>query len=351
VARLIRHDRRRATRRLVRAAVLGVVCICLARVAISPARAQSESSGLPSDSGDAAECPSTALGTDRAPKQLTLLGVSCFRNGQYARAYSFYSRAYELQRSDLLRAAMGRSLHELGLYGPARAYYRSFLDGRSTDESTRKIERRLEQLSRDIESDGVTARLTSFPTGAEVHLEVPNGDWVEIGRTPAEVSLASGTYRFKFDRPGARRTTRTATLEDPSTPVEVDAELYPVDSEFDVQGRKLKRAGIYTMLASIPVLTTGGILFGLSADKFAEAEDFTFDADFVPAEQNRILETAHDFRQWGIGVTAVGTGALITGAVLFFRGRALEVEASSGESSTRVQPVLSPRTVGIRGRF
>jgi hypothetical protein len=108
---------------------------------------------------------------------------------------------------------------------------------------------------------------------------------------------------------------------------------------------------MYTVLASVPVLTAGGVLFGLSADKFAEAEDYTFDADSVPAEQNRMVRQGHIYQQWALGVSATGFAALVTGGILFFRGQAIESRSAEQRESLSLRPAISPGFVGFQSRF
>lgn len=331
------------------ALVAPIVVACLT-LGTAPAAAE-EGDRLLGEEGTERTCPDNSVDANGDAKRLTLLGVSCFKSGRYAQAYTFYYRAYQHDESDLLRAAMGRSLHELGIYGPARSYYEAFLEGKRGRESAEKIEDRLDQLRDDIDANGATARLTSFPSGARVHLELDNGEWVEIGRTPTEAPLEQGTYTFKYERPGYSPRTVSTSVQSASSPTTVDAELYHLESEFDARGHRVKKAGMYTILASLPVLTGGGVLFGLSADKFAEAEDYTFDADYVPAEQNRMVEQAHVYQQWAIGVSAAGGAALLTGGILFFRGQAIESRSAAERESASLRPVVSPRFVGIRARF
>jgi hypothetical protein len=174
---------------------------------------------------------------------------------------------------------------------------------------------------------------------------------VEIGRTPTEAPVEKGTYTFRYERRGYAPRSVSASVQPGSEPTSVDAELYHVESEFDVRGYRLKRTGMYTVLASVPVLTAGGVLFGLSADKFAEAEDYTFDADYVPAEQNRMVRQGHIYQQWALGVSATGFAALVTGGILFFRGQAIESRSAEQRESLSLRPAISPGFVGFQSRF
>ncbi|MFB6351194.1 MAG: tol-pal system YbgF family protein, partial [Bradymonadaceae bacterium] len=142
------------------------------------ASGNTDDEGLVSDDTSDEQCPKNLPPEEASDaKQLTLLGVSCFKVEQFAQAYTYYHRAYQIEQSDALRAAMGRSLHELGVYELAKFYYEDFLEGQSSDSgSVQKIRNRLGQLNDDIDGKGVRTKLQSLPPNATVHLQISNGD-------------------------------------------------------------------------------------------------------------------------------------------------------------------------------
>lgn len=331
---------------------------------LSPAiGAESPDRHLPDQDQADDECPTHLSPTEaRDARELTMQGIACFKQEEFAQAYTFYFRAYQKQESDTLRAAMGRSLHELGLYTLAESYYESFLEGADPKaDSTRKIEKRLDQLSDDIDKTAVRTKLRSFPSGATVHVQLDNGEWVEVGGTPTEIRLREGEYRFGFRRDGHQRRRVTRSLADSTTPATVDVDLYPTDSGFDATSRQWKKAGIITGLSAIPVLGAGALFFGLSADQFSEAEDLTRDGVYDPARENQLVANGHRWQRWGIGFTTVGAAAAVTAGVLYWRGMTLAPAASTKDagqsdsddtgSAMRLRPVVSPRSVGLRARF
>jgi hypothetical protein len=348
-----------------RAAVTLSCIAALLALGASPALgADSPDRSLP-DRGETDDQCSTHLSptTDLDARELTLQGIACFKDDQFAQAYTFYFRAYQKKQSDTLRAAMGRSLHELGLYTLAESYYQSFLDGADPEaDSTRKIEKRLDQLADDIDGDAVRTKLRSFPSGATVHVQLDNGQWVEVGATPTDIRLREGEYRFGFRRDGHRRRRVTRTIADASTPATIDVDLYPTASGFDTTSRQWKKAGLITGLSAIPVLGAGAVFFGLSADQFGEAEDITRDGVYDPARENQLVASGHRWQRWGIGFTTVGAAAAVTAGVLYWRGATLapsgtddQSESKSGSSETtralQLRPLVSPRSVGLHARF
>ena len=327
--------------------------------------AESPERGLPDEDEADDECPTHLPPTgDRDARELTMQGISCFKQEEFAQAYTFYFRAYQQKESDTLRAAMGRSLHELGLYSLAESYYESFLEGSDPEaDSTRKIEKRLDQLADDIDEHAVRTKLRSFPSAATVHVKLDNGEWVEVGGTPTEVRLREGEYHFGFRRDGHQRRRVARSLADSSAPATIDVDLYPTGSEFDATSRQWKKAGIITGLSAIPVLGAGAVFFGLSADQFSEAEDLTRDGVYDPARENQLVANGHRWQRWGIGFTTVGAAAAVTAGVLYWRGMSLQPSTDGGGSSgsgseqtggtqaLQLRPVVSPRSVGLRARF
>lgn len=325
---------------------------------------------------DSPDCPEHVPPERRGnAKKLTLLGVQCFKSGDYARAYTYYSRAFGESESDLLVAAMGRSLHELGLFHLSRDYYRQFLERKEKGEGTAKIEKRLDQLEEDVASSGRRVEIGSYPSGVPVETELENGEWVRIAETPATVELREGRYRLSFDLPKYRRQIRELEVESGDSPQTVDVALVHERSAFDATGRRLKRWGLISGLGSLPLLGTGAVFFGLMNAKFSAASDYEPGVDGAPAGKNQLMAQGYNFQRWGIGFLTAGGVSAAAGAVLFLRGRALESAApnddgpgndasgndGSGESGTAsargaertvaLEPILGLGVVGLRGRF
>lgn len=402
--RLVRNNRRRpAPRRCVAVLALALLALApLSRVAAQPGEPGDDrrptepagdseaAAGEQAAGGEAIEtsteddpptCVDFVKPEDRQePKRLTLLGVRCFRAGDYARAYTLYSRAYDISRSALLQAALGRSLHELGVFHAARGYYQTFLEAEDTSSAgATKIRGRLDQLDEDAAANGTALDVTSYPAGATVHLELPNGDWMEAGRTPARMTLRAGDWKLKFTHPDHRTATRDITLSadnaaagsDPEDTAnaanatrKIQVELVSLRSEFDISARKWKRAGLITGLSSIPVLAGAGVFFGLTADNFAEADDYIQDLqvaskpeDYEPAAA--ALDRGHRNQRIAIGLAGAGGAALITGAILWIRGKAMEDGGNTAETTAdtekdgkaTVRPLLGPARAGVRVRW
>jgi tetratricopeptide (TPR) repeat protein len=282
-----------------------------------------------------ANCPGT-LSPDEPQdvRTLTSYGVACFESGDYARAYVLYRQAYEKSESPLLLAALGRSLHEVGLYSLARRHYERFLRkvGEGESEAVQKIRRRLQQLDSADEATTSELKLGSTPGGADAYIQLENGAWVPLGRTPLQVEVRPGAWTLRLDKEGYIRQERPLTLQAGTTRRE-QISLISVTSEFRRRGRAIKRAGLFTTLASLPMYATAGTLWGLSESESAP-------------------NSAQRRRGVAIGLTSAGTAALASGLILWFRGNALaHTSDSTTESSTRslrIRPQLSPANAGVQ---
>lgn len=329
----------------------------------------SESEGEQQDE-TSADCPGHVPPDRRGnAKKLTLLGVQCFKTGQHARAYTYYRRAFDESESDLLVAAMGRSLHELGLFHLSRDYYRQFLSGKEKGEGTEKIEKRLDQLEEDVASTGRRVELHSYPSGVRIQTELANGEWVVIGETPATVELREGTHRLAFDRPNYHRETRELEVESGDSPQTVDVGLVHERSVFDATANQWKRWGLITGLGSLPALGVGSLFLGLMNSKFRAASNYEPGIDGAPASKNILMAQGYRHQRWGIAFLTLGGVAAITGAGLFLRGKSLEPSSSDdgaeGDESDQasdtdargasrrvaLQPLIGPGIVGLKGRF
>jgi tetratricopeptide (TPR) repeat protein len=290
-----------------------------------------------------ANCPGT-LSPDEPQdvRTLTSYGVACFQAGDYARAYVLYRQAYDESESPLLLAALGRSLHEVGLYSIARRHYERFLRkaGEGESEAVQKIRRRLQQL--DSADDATTSelKLGSTPGGADAYIQLDNGAWVPLGRTPLQVEVRPGRWTLRLDKEGYIRQERPVTLK-AGTVRREQISLISVTSEFRRRGRAIKRAGLFTTLASLPMYATAGLFWGL-------AEGDTNQTPVPLVDQER----AQRRRGVAIGLTSAGSAALASGLILWFRGNALARSSdSTTESSTRslrIRPHLSPANAGVQ---
>jgi hypothetical protein len=339
-----------------------------------PAPAGNPGNASSSDDATAdANCPEKAtIPGQTSPDQYTLMGVACFKAKQYALAYTYYRRAYDETPSPLLTAAIGRSLHKLGIYHLAKHYYRRFLEtdaarNRETAASADKIRQRLSQLQRDIRTHGRKVRLTSVPADARVSIPLSNGDWIPVGRTPATLMLAPGKYRFAFEHPDFRGRIRSLDLQQGDHADRLHTTLFHREAAFQTSGATWRRRGFITSLASIPLIATSGMLFGLSQSTYSSAENLSLDDPATVDKRDQMLLSATRMRGWGIGTAALGVSTLGVGLAMFVHGKNLAPapaynlsQQSPGGSpasdpspdatspGTALIPIFSPRGAGIR---
>ncbi len=270
-----------------------------------------------------------------------------------------------------MTAALGRSLHKLGFYHAARRKYETFLENTESDsEGARKIQRRLEQLDKDVAEKGAEVRVESFPSRARILIELDNGDWAEVGRTPFTGVFEESEYRVAIEKPRYRREMQTLQFDSSApNPRTLQLELVSERSELDMSALRWKRYGLITGGASLAVLGVSGVFFGFTWAKFDETDDYVREADYVPATRNRLVEKAHRFQRTAFILAAVGGTGLATGIGLYVRGLTLQPDASSsqtnggapsrGEATSsnaagfepEVQPVVNPRYFGIRASW
>jgi len=291
-------------------------------------------------------------------RALTMHGVSCFEAGDYERALHFYLRAYEQSPEPLLRGAIGRSLHELGIYGPARRFYLDYLDSPASDSSSaRRIQERVDQLEDSIQDEAGTLEVRSDPAGAHAHLVMESGEWFELGPTPLKTKLRPGSYEVALtheDHHTRRATGRVAS----GRATTLERTMVANDAAFNVSAAGWRKGGSWTMLASAPFAVAGTALLVLSAQDARAARDAEDRYDDPGALERRrvdLLERSDSFRTWGTAGAAVGAAGILTGMVIYLSANRLaspggpsDAEAQSGFD---VQPELGANYAGVRVRF
>jgi tetratricopeptide (TPR) repeat protein len=324
--------------------VVALLALGSAPVAADPSTSESDAEDTAREAAErAARCPGTlAPDEPQDPRKLTSYGVACFEAGDYARAYVLYRKAYEHSESPFLVAALGRSLHEVGLYSLARRHYERFLRQASEDATgaVRKIRTRIEQLDSLSEEASSELKLGSIPDGADAFILLNNGAWVPLGETPLKISVRPQPWTVRIEKEGYIRQQRPLKMRAGATRRE-QIPMIRVTSEFRRRGRAIKRAGLFTTLASIPLYATAGLFWGLAEN----------DLNRETVASTRFENRGHRRRGAAIGLVSAGTAALAAGLVLWLRGDALarssEPTPSDTKNSLRIRPRLSPTRAGV----
>ncbi|TXD38354.1 PEGA domain-containing protein [Lujinxingia vulgaris] len=289
---------------------------------------------------------------------LTMHGVSCFEARDFERALHYYMRAYAQSPEPLLRGAIGRSLHELGIYGPARQYYQDYLDSPAADASgAQRIRERIDQLDATLAEDAATLEVRSTPPGARAHLVLENGEWFELGQTPVKTRVREGTYEVALTREGYQTRQMQARVH-ANAPTSVEPILVADAAAFDISAAGWRRGALWTLATSVPVAAAGTAMLVLSAQDTEAARDAARHYD-DPGELERrrieLLERSDSLRTWGTATTAVGAAGLITGVVLYLSANRLASPggdpAEDAQAGVRVQPELGANHIGVRVRF
>ena len=342
------RNQERPRRHLLATAAIAAFLICGPQ-AIGTAWAQKDDEAT-------AECPTyIAPHQSEDANELTMHGVNCFEDERYDWALTYYRRAYEVAPDSFLLAAIGRSLHELGLYEPALAYYHQFLEQEDPDSATaQRIRQRVATIEDALDDDPAVVELRSSPPGSKAHIVLDNGQWYSLGHTPVDVSLRQGSYRFAFDGPGFRPTeTRGRAVAGHQRTVETT--LISEDSLFSSTEQSRRRAGLWTMAGSGVVTAAGVTLLVLSAQQTSAAQ--TLENNFDDPEtfdQRRYdhLDQADSYRFAGTITTAVGATGLATGALLYFLTKpSTTSDDDQVARSWSVEPQLGFNQVGLRLTF
>lgn len=254
---------------------------------------------------------------------LAIQGVKCFGAGDYSRAYALYNRAHQIDPNPTLYGAIGRVLHELGVYGLAAVYYNEYLEHRdiSDVQGAEMIKSRLTQLDTLLEQQSGTIEVTSAPSQATVFMVLPNNDWLELGHTPLQLHTQTGKYQLIVVHDGFYRQKHNVNLSHNGKFVAVVADLVTENSTFDITARQWRRAGSWTMIAGAPVFLTGVTLLFVGNDDISTANKYSLDSTgHTLAEKRALADRGKSLRNWGIVTSSVGATAILTGAILYVKG-------------------------------
>lgn len=298
----------RAARALASASTLALLAVCAPVTARADASKCRDDYVAPEGRGDALT--------------LTMRGVACFEEERFGRALRFYRAAYALSPDPLLEAAIGRSLHELGLWSAALGYYDLYLEHERGDADGRaRIEERRDALRAELDEYGATLALDAAPTGATIYLEAAQGYREELGAAPMSIIMRPGEYTVRAEREGFYPAQARVKLR-PGEREELALELVPQGATFNLSSRSMRRVGATSMIASAPLLLGGGALA------------LTRDGNDQPS---------------GYGLMLIGSVGLIGGGVLSAIGYRRDGEQP--EPSVASGLILGPRRVGILWRW
>ncbi len=304
-------------------------------------------------------CPSTIpSGRKNDAAYLAIQGVKCFDAGDYSRAYALYNRAQGLEPNPTLYGAIGRVLHELGIYELAAIHYHEYLqlNQSSDDNGTQMIRHRLAQLDELLEKQAGTIEVSSAPSQATVFMVLPNKDWLELGQTPLKLDAQTGKYQLIVVHDGFYRQKHDINLSRNGKTVSVHADLVTEDSTFNVNDRQWRRAGAWTMIAGAPVFITGVTLLLIGNNDRSTADSYSPDSTgYTPAERRALRDRGNDRRTAGIVVTSLGATAVLTGAILYATGSNASgapshtpADASKKKSPVSWNPVSGFDQVGVQ---
>lgn len=251
---------------------------------------------------------------------MALRGLDCFRLGRFGQALTLYRLAYTRGADPLLEAAIGRSLHELGLWSAARGYYSLYLKNEQRDQDGRaRIEERLVELDKQLEL-GATLTVNTSASGAKILLgPVGAGQHREdLGSSPSTSKLRPGVYEVRVEKKGYHTSVQEVELR-PEQDLTLDVELIPQHAAFTLTTRQYRRAGAITMLGAAPFVAIGGAV-AIAGDDSSRAT--------------------------GFAMLFAGSLALATGGALTALGYQRERQIEREQNATLL-PYASPKGAGI----
>ena len=262
-------------------------------------------------------CPTTVVSQEQREDvlEMTMLGVACFERGEFGQALTYYRAAYKKSKEPLLEAAIGRSLHELGLLGLAKIYYNLYLTHETTDADGReRIKERLARLNTQLEDSSSTITINAFPGQAQVYVQTHEGHREHLGETPLTIELEPRKYTFILEQQHFTPDTFTVNMS-PGETDSVNRELVPQRASFNLTTRATRRVGTTTALIGLPILLTGATLR-------------IWDKPLTHRESNAVML---------VGASTFIVGSVIT-AIGYRRERTLKLNHHELTLSTSIQP-------------
>lgn len=336
---------------------------------LTPALANAEEMG--GDNGEQVQeqpqCSTYIKSEERSDAHaLTLHGINCFEAERYSWALTHYSAAFELDPDPFLFGAIGRSLHELGLFEPAMGYYQRFLDEDDAPSGADRIRQRVEELQELSKTEATVVSLRSAPSGATAYVVLDNGEWYELGTTPVEVELREGDYDFVFD--ADRYHPRQIEFHvEYGQENRVDGHLISEEAALGVSESSRRTSGVWMMATGLAAASGGATMLVLSQQNNSAAqglEDNEFDdlSDY-DERRRRHLDRADTYQTWGTISTAVGATALLGGFVLYVSASSSSQDSMIDDShndedmapversSLSLKPVVGLNHLGMRLHF
>jgi tetratricopeptide (TPR) repeat protein len=283
---------------------------------------------------------------------LTLMGVACFEEGNYPRALQHYLEALDYDAPVTLLGAIGRALHEQGIYSGAKIYYEHYLRDAGQADGAPRIRERLIEVNEQMARDGAELSIRMIPADASTHLVLEDGSWYQLGKGPMQVSLRQGDYEIVFTHPDYYPRRVNVRLKSGQAEHKLDVELVPGGAAFDVTARQWRRAGATTMAVAAPVTAAGVTLLVLGhlTESNAQAYDPATTGHSLEARA-RMHDRANTFETWGIVSCAVGVTGLLAGGVMYAMGRPAATASISEEAIAvdkwRLLPHIAPGQVGF----
>lgn len=287
---------------------------------------------------------------------LMLRGVACFEEESFGWALMYYQRAYERDDDPFLYGAMGRSLQELGLYSSAQASFQRFLESNPppTPSSAERIDNRVEELNAMADDELAVITLGRPHDQARAFLVLDNGERYKLGALPTTLTVdPDQDLTLEVRAPGYRP--RQFEIHPQSgDPTRLDPTLVADDATLSLDDRSRRRLGLGMGTTGLTMATAGVAFFAMGSHHGSRASDLDAD-DFdelsdLDRRQRHHLDRQDRYRRLGI-VGASAGGALLLGATLLYLRTSSSPSSIDEASAQRLQPLASPRQVGVQFRF
>jgi tetratricopeptide (TPR) repeat protein len=213
----------------------------------------------------------------------------------YEAAYKKYERAYEMYPDPAILVRLGKTAEKLGQNKKAAAHFREFSRLMPDDPASEKLAKRAAEL--EASAPAVVA-VSSEPPGAEVFVDVADGE--SVGTTPTDVELGPGTHTLYFKREGFEPATKKVEIDSTdSQKVSVtlsramisdsgDGSVAPIERD---EASTVSTVGWASLGLGVASLATSGVFLYLKSD--AEDEVNNYDKR-APGASRQELEELKD---------------------------------------------------------
>jgi hypothetical protein len=298
--------------------------------------------------------PAFAQAPERTPSDLFHLGREAFDKGDYTRALELFRESNKREPGLGKLANVARTEARLGLVGSALRHFREAVDKLPETDSLRvAIVQEIAELGPKVPYLRVSLA-PAAPPGTTVTVD---GALLEAAGLGREVPVDPGKHVVTAAAPGAKEKRYELTLAVAARgAVEVAPEpLAPSETKPGVGAPEVVPPGPPSSRSSSPLVGIGfgvsgaGIVAGAITGGLSWAKTSTIRANCpghpCPSSQNDAISSANMLANASNATFAIGVAGVVVGVV------GIVLSRPKAPAALRVEPVVGPGGVGVRGAF